>query len=150
MTKQQLIDLSNAKIADESGIVASEHREVNDAIIGGLYPTPIEQTPLSTEIITPIGANVGFRLNFSKMGRRCFIDGFITNNTGAPLTFPEIALFADGEYLPMEDAVFKFIAVYGFTGDTVTVKVQNGILSVEDVMPTGSFTLISASYNVND
>ena len=86
-TKTTIENLINSNLASGSNITASEHRAVLNIILNELYPTPISDTQATTNVVTKIGTNFEYQLQFTKTGRNIHVCGSITNISGSILDY---------------------------------------------------------------
>lgn len=69
-TKAVIQALINTKLADNSDIVASEHREVENELLNNLYATPIKENHLTVGAITSsVGVGKNYSITILKQGR---------------------------------------------------------------------------------
>lgn len=100
--KSVILSLINTKLASASNITASEHREVEVALLDNLYPTVINETHATTNTITTkntVNTNLQYNVNIYKQGRTVFINGFIKNNSGSAVNDFFLKIVGS-EYLP--------------------------------------------------
>jgi len=110
MTKAEIENLINTNLADGSGILAEQHREVEDALMNELYGTIFTEdrdtTSASSRITTPNGLKTSllYRIHILKQGRLVIIKGFVWNKTSSIISNNLSNYFVfeivDSEYLP--------------------------------------------------
>ena len=87
-TKTIIQTLINTNLADSSTILASEHREVEIALLNELFPTEHRELhhqilPDELEITTPELSGLFYGISFVKRGNTVYINGYVRNKTGA-------------------------------------------------------------------
>ena len=87
-TKTIIQTLINTNLADDSAILASEHRAVEIALLNELFPTEYRELheqiiPDELEITTPELSDLFYKISFVKRGNTVYINGYIRNKTGA-------------------------------------------------------------------
>ena len=87
-TKTIIQTLINTNLADSSTILASEHREVEIALLNELFPTEHRELhhqilPDELEITTPELSDLFYGISFVKRGNTVYINGYVRNKTGA-------------------------------------------------------------------
>lgn len=81
-TKSVIQNLINTNLADGSNIVASEHREVEDALLNELYATTLFfgfDNPLTG--FTPLVSGLYYEMQLTKRGNNVNLQGYILNGT---------------------------------------------------------------------
>lgn len=99
-TTQNLIDTN---LADASLVEASEHREVENALLNEVYSDVINDTQDTTSVVTANNpATRKYDIKIVKQGRKVTVTGFIKNTSGSMLN----------------NAIFFSINASEFTKDT--------------------------------
>ena len=86
-TKTNLISAINAQLT--AIITQAKVRLASSLIVDELYPTPISDTQATTNVVTKIGTNFKYQLQFTKTGRNIHVCGSITNISGSILDYVE-------------------------------------------------------------
>ena len=98
-TKSTIQSLINANLADDSDILASEHRAVENQLLNEFYGTVLTDTDLgTTNVITRVNTNYNYRFNFSKAGRNIAVNGSISNATASVIGSFTFANITTPEY----------------------------------------------------
>ena len=141
--KTTITNLINSNLADSSTILASEHRAVEIALLDAIYPTPISDTQLTTNVVTKIGTKFTYNLQFSKVGRNIHICGNITNVSGSILNSVE-------EILEVTNAEFEPYTTYHFIGSNtngnVSLSFSSDALTLVSSMGVGETIIINQTY----
>ena len=141
--KTTITNLINSNLADSSTILASEHRAVEIALLDAIYPTPISDTQLTTNVVTKIGTKFTYNLQFSKVGRNIHICGNINNVSGSVLNNVE-------DILAVTNAEFEPYTTYDFIGSNINGNVylsftSDGLILVSS-MGVGETIIINQTY----
>ena len=146
MTQAELIALSNTNISDSTLIVPLKHREVNDEIIKATVGLVVNDTQLTTNILTvnPPTSSIDWEydVNFLKQGGIIFFWGKIRDSLGSTLYNVDIATISNAEYLPAEETVLIGTSTAGnrlnisFVGDKIKL---NGVLLTSNTMEFNGF-----------
>ena len=141
--KTTITNLINSNLADSSTILASEHRAVEIALLDAIYPTPISDTQLTTNVVTKIGTKFTYNLQFSKVGRNIHIYGSVTNVSGSVLNNVE-------DILEVTNAEFEPYTTYGFIGSNINGNVNlsfsSDALTLVSSMGVGETIIINQTY----
>lgn len=79
-TKTELETLITTKLADDSNIIAEEHRAVENAIVGEMFNTPIIENTSGTLVITSQStADITYNVAFIKQGNKVTCYGTFKN-----------------------------------------------------------------------
>ena len=81
-------------------VTVTKVRSAFDTLLNNVYPTPISDTQLTTNIVTKISTNLAYNLQFSKVGRNIHIYGTITNIRGYALRTENILNITNPEFEP--------------------------------------------------
>lgn len=143
--KTTITNLINTNLADSSTILASEHREVEIALLDAIYPTPLVDTHLTTNVLTSILSGVEYKLTFTKVGRMVHVNGFITNTSGSIFSLEMFANITNSEYEP-----FNVFVIQGHNafGNTLNIQIESGMMSINSVFGASSSFFINQSYPV--
>jgi len=141
--KTTITNLINSNLADSSTILASEHRAVEIALLDAIYPTPISDTQLTTNVVTKIGTKFTYNLQFSKVGRNIHICGSIKNVSGSVLNSVE-------DILEVTNAEFEPYTTYSFIGSNingnVSLSFSSDALILTSSMGVGETIIINQTY----
>ena len=141
--KTTITNLINSNLADSSTILASEHRAVEIALLDAIYPTPISDTQLTTNVVTKIGTKFTYNLQFSKVGRNIHICGSIKNVSGSVLNSVE-------DILEVTNAEFEPYTSYSFIGSNtngnVNLSFSSDALTLASSMGVGETIIINQTY----
>ena len=142
--KTTITNLINSNLADSSTILASEHRAVEIALLDAIYPTPISDTQLTTNVVTKIGTKFTYNLQFSKVGRNIHIYGYITNVSGSVLGS------SVEDILEVTNAEFEPYTTYSFIGSNtngnVHLSFSSDALTLVSSMEVGETIIINQTY----
>lgn len=98
-------------------VTVTKVRSAFDTLLNNVYPTPISDTQLTTNVVTKIGTKFTYNLQFSKVGRNIHIYGSITNVSGSVLNSVE-------DILEVTNAEFEPYTTYTLIGSTTNGNVQ--------------------------
>jgi hypothetical protein len=131
--KSTIQTLINTNLADNSDILASEHRAVEDTLLLEIYPTVIIDTnSLTPQVISPDGLNFTYRFVFSKQGRNIAVNGSFTK-TNASLSASEvIANIINSDF----EASSTTIICHSLAGDVVRMTINADEITIIGVLPT--------------
>ena len=122
--KLTLQNLVTTNLPDGSGILATAHREVENALIDNSYATKVTESLtgfIDTTInTTPNNASKLYTINYGKQGRFVEIKGRLTNNTGSITSNSIWFAFDTTDYSP-DNTKFEFS---GYTDTGLVVKCQ--------------------------
>lgn len=97
MGKTTIQSLIDTNLADSSNIEASEHREVEHALLDELYGTVISDTQATTNFATAISSSRKYDIKVVKQGRKVTVTGYIKNTTGSMLNNAKFFTINAGE-----------------------------------------------------
>ena len=98
-TKTNLISAINTQLT--AIITQAKVRLASLQLVNEIYPTPISDTQLTTNVVTKISTNFTYNLQFTKTGRNIHICGSITNISGSILnSLEEILEVTNSEFEP--------------------------------------------------
>lgn len=144
-TKTTIQNLIDTNLASGSNITATEHRAVLTSILNNLYPTPLIDTHLTTNVLTASGANFEYQLTFTKVGRLVHVVGFLTNVSGSILDIEDIATISNTEYRPFASFL---ITGQNESGTTLLIEVGTDFLAINSTLGVGETYFINQSYPV--
>jgi hypothetical protein len=143
--KTTITNLINSNLADSSTILASEHRAVEIALLDAIYPTPLVDTHLTTNVLTSILPAVEYQLTFTKVGRMVHVNGFIENTSGSILSLETFANITNVEFNPFSDFV---IQGHNAFGNTLNIQIESGMMSINSTFGASTSFFINQSYPV--
>ena len=124
-------------------VTVSKVRSSFDTIVDNIYPTPISDTQLTTNVVTKISTNFTYNLQFSKVGRNIHVCGSITNVSGSILNSVE-------EILEVTNSEFEPYTTYRFIGSNsngnVTLYFNSDALTLVSSMGVGETIVINQTY----
>lgn len=98
-------------------VTVAKVRNAFDTLLNNVYPTPISDTELTTNVVTKISTNFIYDLQFSKVGRNIHIYGSITNVSGSILDEIE-------DILEVTSTEFEPYTTYNLIGFNLNGNVQ--------------------------
>lgn len=106
--------------------VPSKDREVGNAIVASIFPDPLTDTRLTTNVLTAVAADSSgyfdYSLAFWRQGAFIFFKGTIKNaDSGGTQYNEDIATITNTDYLPLDATVFIGTNQYG---DTMSLLVS--------------------------
>ena len=124
-------------------VTVSKVRSSFDTIVDNIYPTPISDTQLTTNVVTKISTKFTYNLQFTKTGRNIHICGNIKNVSGSILNSVE-------EILEVTNSEFEPYTTYGFIGGSsngnVLLSFNSDALSLTSSMEVGETIIINQTY----
>ena len=118
-------------------------REVSNVLVNEIYPTPISDTQLTTNIVTKIGTKFTYNLQFSKVGRNIHVYGFIKNISGSILNSVE-------EILEVTNSEFEPYTTYSFIcsnlNRNVGLSFNSDALTLVSSIGVGETIIINQTY----
>ena len=145
MTKSNIISYITARWGDITSPkrLPIKDREVSNILLDTMYPTPISDTQLTTNVVTRIDAKFIYNLQFSKVGRNIHICGSITNISGSILGSLE-------DILEVTNAEFEPYTSYNFIGSNsngnVSLSFSSDALTLVSSMGAGETIIINQTY----
>lgn len=126
-TKLEIIELINTNLADDSEILASEHRDVENALVNELFPDIFSEkdSSLTNEITAKNTVNTKLKYNiyFVKQGRMVYVYGSITNTSTEIIDFSNNDNFffeiTNSEYQTSLPSTIRFV------NGNETIKIQS-------------------------
>ena len=142
MTKSNIISYITARWGDITSPkrLPIKDREVSNILLDTMYPTPVSDTQLTTNVVTKIGTKFTYNLQFSKVGRNIHICGNITNVSGSILNSVE-------EILEVTNSEFEPYTTYNFIGSNSNGNV--GLSFNSDALILGSSMGIGETITIN-
>ena len=141
-TKTELQTLVNTNLASGTSITALEHREVENALINALYPAKIQDTSVTTNVLTNDVLGLAYVINIWKQGNNVNVNGKIINDTGGILSNVDLISITNTEFYP--DA--SIALGYNFYGGSLLFSVTNSNkIKLIDSLGDG----LSVSFNFN-
>ena len=142
-TKTTIENLINSNLASGSNITASEHRAVLNIILNELYPTPISDTQATTNVVTKIGTNFTYNLQFTKTGRNIHICGSITNISGSILnSLEDILKITNSEFEPYTN----YTLIGSNSNGNVELSFNSDALTLVSSIGVGEQIIINQTY----
>lgn len=142
-TKTTIQNLIDTNLASGSNITATEHRAVLTSVLNNLYPTPISDTQLTTNVVTKIGTKFTYNLQFSKVGRNIHIYGSVTNISGSVLnSLEEILEVTNAEFEPYT----SYTLIGSNTNGNVSLSFSSDALMLVSSMGVGETIIINQTY----
>ena len=124
-------------------VTVTKVRSAFDTLLNNLYPTPISDTQLTTNVVTKIGTKFTYNLQFSKVGRNIHIYGSITNVSGSILGSLE-------EILEVTNAEFEPYTTYSLIGSNpngnVVLSFNSDALMLVSSIGVGETIFINQTY----
>ena len=124
-------------------VTVTKVRSAFDTLLNNVYPTPISDTQLTTNVVTKIGTKFTYNLQFSKVGRNIHIYGNIKNVSGSILSSVE-------EILEVTNAEFEPYTNYTLIGSNPNGNVQlsfnSDALALSSSMGVGETIIINQTY----
>lgn len=124
-------------------VTVTKVRSAFDTLLNNVYPTPISDTQLTTNVVTKIGTKFTYNLQFSKVGRNIHICGNIKNVSGSVLNSVE-------DILEVTNAEFEPYTNYNFIGSNINGNVflsfSSDALTLVSSMGAGETIVINQTY----
>ena len=124
-------------------VTVTKVRSAFDTLLNNVYPTPISDTQLTTNVVTKIGTKFTYNLQFSKVGRNIHIYGNIKNVSGSILNSVE-------EILEVTNAEFEPYTNYTLIGSNINGNVglsfNSDALTLVSSMGVGETIIINQTY----
>jgi len=111
-TKTELQTLVNTNLASGTSITALEHREVENALINALYPAKIQDTSVTTNVLTNDVLGLAYVINIWKQGNNVNVNGKIINDTGGILSNVDLISITNADFYP-DATLFNPFYFYG-------------------------------------
>ena len=124
-------------------VTVTKVRSAFDTLLNNVYPTPISDTQLTTNVVTKIGINFTYNLQFSKVGRNIHVYGSITNISGSILSSVE-------EILEVTNSEFEPYTNYTLIGSNsngnVNLSFNSDALTLVSSIGVGETIIINQTY----
>lgn len=124
-------------------VTVTKVRSAFDTLLNNVYPTPISDTQLTTNIVTKIGTKFTYNLQFSKVGRNIHICGSIKNISGSILSSVE-------DILKITNSEFEPYTTYTLIGSksngNVSLSFNSDALTLIASMGVGETIIINQTY----
>jgi len=140
-TKTNLISAINTQLT--AIITQAKVRLASLQLVNEIYPIPISDTQATTNVVTKIGTNFTYNLQFTKTGRNIHVYGSITNISGSILSSVE-------EILEVTNSEFEPYTNYTLTGSNsngnVVLSFNSDALTLVGSMGVGETIIINQTY----
>ncbi len=141
-TKTNLISAINTQLT--AIITQAKVRLASLQLVNEIYPTPISDTQLTTNVVTKISTNFTYNLQFTKTGRNIHICGIITNISGSILSSAE-------DILEVTNSEFKPYTNYSLIGSNSNGNVNlsfnsYALITLVSSMGVGETIFINQTY----
>ena len=106
--KSVLTALIDANIRNKTPkVLKAEHANVEQALLDNYYPTPTTETGTGSDVNTVLFAPGSYSANVTlvKVGRRVFIEGWLSNDSGATVSATTVLKFLTEEFIPSDDNI---------------------------------------------
>ena len=124
-------------------VTVTKVRSAFDTLLNNVYPTPISDTQLTTNVVTKIGTKFTYNLQFSKVGRNIHIYGSITNVSGSILgSLEEILEVTNAEFEPYT----SYYIIGSNTNGNVSLSFSSQALTLVGSMGAGETIIINQTY----
>lgn len=126
-------------------VTVTKVRSAFDTLLNNVYPTPISDTQLTTNIVTKIGTKFTYNLQFSKVGRNIHIYGSITNISGSILSSVEdILKITNSEFEPYTN--YTLIGSNSNGNGNVFLSFNSDALTLVSSIGVGETIIINQTY----
>lgn len=156
-TESYIQNLIDTNLADDSDILPSEHRAVEDALLGEFFPNSVKLEWDGDSVIDPITdivvnpdlteqGKVYFKIYFTKHGNRVFYNGIVASIETSRLT-PNLVLatFPTTLYRPLEN----FSSYSRLTNTTSQAMLSNTIILLQSTgIVLGAGVPINSGINI--
>lgn len=146
--KTTITNLINTNLADSSTILASEHREVEIALLNELFPTEYRELheqviPDELEITTPGLSNLFYDISFVKRGNTVYLNGYVRNKTGAIFS-GKVLNIDTTEYNTKTDRQY-----FASCSNGTNLEIQNSDILITEIA-NNEQAYFSLTYQTND
>ena len=125
-TKTELETLITTKLADDSNIIAEEHRAVENAIVGEMFNVPIiENTSGTLSITSQVNSDITYNVAFIKQGNKVTCYGTFKNIGATILSDVSFLTVTDLTLNPTSLTPTGFLA--SSTSSTILCKLVFGL-----------------------
>ena len=140
-TQTNLISAINTQLT--AIITQAKVRLASLQLVNEIYPTPISDTQLTTNIVTKIGTKFTYNLQFSKVGRNIHICGSIKNISGSILSSVEdILKITNSEFEPYTN----YTLIGSSSNGNVVLSFNSDALTLITSMGVGETIIINQTY----
>ena len=137
-TKTNLISAINTQLT--AIITQAKVRLASLQLVNEIYPTPISDTQLTTNVVTKIGTKFNYNLQFTKTGRNIHVYGFIKNVSGSILSSVE-------DILEVTNSEFEPYTNYTLIGSSnVRLSFNSDALTLVTSIGVGETIIINQTY----
>ena len=124
-------------------VTVTKVRSAFDTLLNNVYPTPISDTQLTTNVVTKIGTKFTYNLQFSKVGRNIHICGSITNISGSILSSVEdILKITNSEFEPYTN----YTLIGSNSNGNVNLSFNSDALVLVSSIGVGETIIINQTY----
>ena len=147
-TKTTIQNLIDTNLSSGSNITATEHREVEIALLNELFPTEYRELheqilPDELEITTPELSNLFYDISFVKRGNTVYINGYVRNKTGAVFS-GKVLNIDTTEYNTKTNRQY-----FASCSNGTNLEIQNSSIYITEIA-NGEHAYFSLTYQTND
>ncbi len=124
-------------------VTVTKVRSAFDTLLNNVYPTPISDTQLTTNVVTKIGNNFAYNLQFTKTGRNIHICGSITNISGSILNSVEDILEVTN---PEFEPYTNYTLIGSNSNGNIELSFNSNALTLTTSMGVGERIIINQTY----
>ena len=140
-TKTNLISAINAQLT--AIITQAKVRLASLQLVNEIYPDPISDTQLTTNVVTKIGTKFIYNLQFSKVGRNIHICGSITNVSGSILnSLDDILEVTNAEFEPYTN----YTLIGSNSNGNISLSFNSNALTLVSSFEDGETIIINQTY----
>ena len=141
-TQTNLISAINTQLT--AIITQAKVRLASLQLVDEIYPTPISDTQLTTNVVTKIGTKFTYNLQFTKTGRNIHVYGIITNISGSILSssLEEILEVTNSEFEPYTN----YTLIGSNSNGNVTFSFNSDALTLVSSIGVGESIIINQTY----
>ena len=141
-TQTNLISAINTQLT--AIITQAKVRLASLQLVDEIYPTPISDTQLTTNVVTKIGTKFTYNLQFTKTGRNIHVYGIITNISGSILSssLEEILEVTNSEFEPYTN----YTLIGSNSNGNVTLSFSSDALTLVSSIGVGEIIFINQTY----
>ena len=129
-------------------VTVAKTRSAFATLLDNVYPTPIVDTHLTTNILTRINSNFTYNLTFTKIGRIVHVNGTITSISGSSTSVEYIASITTSEFLPYSG--YSFACTISISNSQCVFNISNDGISLVSSLGAGESVYFNASYPTLD
>jgi len=139
-TKSTIQTLINTNLADNTDILASEHRAVEDALLNELYPDSVTDSQATETYTTKAGSFINYSIRIIKSGNIAHIKGEIRNTTSGILPSQNVFLWKSNEFKPKSGVNdISFDAYNANNNSTARLFLSNNVLFISsNIIPSST------------